>query len=74
MAKHRCTIAHYTFPSDQLQALRLSGLETADTVEALARKLLDDQLRNQKYEIVRGLQYDQETDAWTAHVAFFIEG
>jgi hypothetical protein len=60
MSKHRYTIAHYTFPYDQVNALLSSGLEVADNVEALAQKLLNDQLKDKKYEIIRGLQFDQE--------------
>jgi hypothetical protein len=51
----------------------MSGLENAESVEALAKKLLDDQLKDQKYEFIQGLQYDREKDAFTAHVAFFIK-
>lgn len=52
MPKNHCTIANYIFPCDQLRAIQMSGLEDAESVEALARKLLNDQLKDKKYELV----------------------
>ena len=73
MPKHQCTIAHYTFRSTDLQDLLTTGVETAENAEALARKLLGDILKGSNHEVIRGLQFDAKEDAWTAHVAFFIE-
>lgn len=74
MSKHQCTIAHYTFKAQDLADLLTARLETATNIEELAKKLLSDLLKDKNHEFIRGLQYDKVEDAWTAHVAFFIEG
>ena len=73
MAKHQITIARYKFRSSDLQDLLVSGLESADGIESLAHKLLNDLLHGANCEMIHGLVFLEAEDAWIADVAYFVE-